>query len=114
MDRADPALTRHVLPLWPDLDALLVAADAVRDLQVHPGWTAVRQLIDAEVSAIDGSLDTGREPLTQAQYALQHGRRGGLLAIDRMCGAVTTTAEREFQRQRQKHELTGAESPREE
>lgn len=54
-------------------------ARTLEDLQAHPGWSVVQQIIDGEIADVDGKLDRGDVPLDQASYALLHGKRGALL-----------------------------------
>ena len=53
-------------------------ARALDDLQTHPGWSVLQQIVDGELADIDGKLDRGDVPLDQASYALLHGKRGAL------------------------------------
>lgn len=60
--------------------------------------------VDAEIHLIDRDLDGQREPLSQAQYAQRHGRRGGLKALEEMGHELIRIADVELQRQRAKYE----------
>lgn len=74
--RSDPHYKRHVR--GSDLEGLFAAGEAVEGLIGHPGWAHVNAIVDAEIAEIDRALDGRDEPLSQAHYALKHGRRGGL------------------------------------
>ena len=100
--RSDPHYTRHLREFA--LEELFAAGEAVEALVEHPGWVHVQAIVDAEIAEIDRSLDGREEPLSQAQYALKHGRRGGLTAVR---NAVDTTLDyyrRALDEQRAKHE----------
>lgn len=101
---AVPALSRHVEDVWPELADLFSAGEKVRQLTLHPGWDAVHELIRREVAAISDRLDNSITPLTQAEYALAHGRRGGLLALDSAAEAIVARAEKRHSEQATKHE----------
>lgn len=87
-----------------DLDELFAAAESVESLVSSPGWAYVSRIVDAEIAQIDRDLDRGDEPLTRAQYAKKHGRRGGLLSARDVAEAILQRARNEHERQRAKHE----------
>jgi hypothetical protein len=101
---AQPVLTRHVDSLFPDLEHLFQAGEDVAAVIVHPGWAAVKALVASEIDAINARLDAGHEPLEQAEYALAHGRRGGLLALQGAADAILERAERRRREQAERHE----------
>src|SRR2546421_5976763 len=101
-----PALTRHVEDVFPGLEHLLNAADDAASLKAHPGWHGVKALIEQEVATISDRLDHATTPLTQAEYALAHGRRGGLLAIREAPDAIIERASKRRAEQQAKHEGT--------
>ncbi len=103
MAREDPALTRHVKDLFPDLVHLFEAETVVEQLEGHPGWTVVNRLLGAEIDAINAGMETGRT-LDQAEYAGRHGRIGGLKAAQGVIDAIVSHAERRRQEQSAKHE----------
>lgn len=77
-------MERSVLPsvanrisVWP-FEELDNAARALEQLQSHPGWSVLQDLLDGEIADIDARLDSGSKPLDQAEYALLHGARRGL------------------------------------
>lgn len=86
--------------------------EAVESLVAHPGWAHVTRLVEAEVAEIDRTLDGRDEPLEQAQYALKHGRRGGLRGAMEAAEAILDLYRTALDEQRRKHE-SGAESPQE-
>jgi hypothetical protein len=103
--RPDPRLTRHLKDLYPTLEQLLEAAEAVRGLLAEPGWPVLQSVLHAEIAEIDRLLDgSERDPLTRAQYAGAHGRRGALMAPEQSLRALIDHAERELEEQRRKHE----------
>jgi hypothetical protein len=100
----DPRFTHHVDRQFDDLEQLFEAGDDARDILRHPGWTTLDALLRAEVATIDRRLEGSDEPLTQAQYAMAHGRRGGLLAAHEALQAVIYRAESRMADERAKHE----------
>lgn len=78
--------------------------EAVESLVTHPGWAHVQRLVEAEIAEIDRALDAGDEPLTQAQYAIRHGRRGGLLASRDAAETILARYRAALEHQRAKHE----------
>lgn len=97
-------MDRHLDRIYPESHRLFEAGDEVASLMVHPGWLHVTRLLEYEVLTIDATLDGRDEPLTRAQYASFHGRRGGLRAFQAAADAIIARAEREFARQSVKHE----------
>jgi hypothetical protein len=97
-------MDRHLERIYPELQRLFEAGDEVASLMAHPGWLHVTRLLEYEVSTIDATLDGRDEPLTQAQYAWWHGRRGGLRGFQAAGDAIIAKAEREYARQVTKHE----------
>ena len=110
--KPDPRLTRHVDRIYPDLQDLFAAGEAVEDLLAHPGWLHITRLIEYETATVDFDLDGRAEPLSQAEYAMAHGRRGGLRAIEGASGAILSKYRSALEAQRRRHER-GAESPQE-
>jgi len=53
---------------------------------------------------LDAGLDEPHTPLTQAEYAMGHGRRDGLRAAQKAADAIVGVGEREHVRQRARHE----------
>lgn len=87
---AAPAISRHVDRLWPALRDLTESAAQVEKLVEHPGVQRVRDVIAAEVEALDRKLD--RTALSSVEeYAHAHGRKGALHAFDE---AITAILER--------------------
>lgn len=107
-----PRMTRHLDELFPRLEDLFSAGEQVQDVVKHPGWVHVVRLLGAEIAEIDRHLDGGREPKTQAEYAMAHGRRGGLRGAEEAAGAILHRYSMRLEQQRQKHE-SGGESSRE-
>lgn len=78
----NPVFSRHVTDIWgEDLPGLVASGEHVQNLLFSPGWGAVMRVIDAELALLDSELDGARSPKEQAEYALAHGRRGGLKAV---------------------------------
>ena len=96
MPEVDPAISRHVDKLWPDLRDLTESAAQVETLADSNGLARVRQVIEAEVESIDRKL--GRQALSSVEeYAHAHGRRGALHEVD---DAITAILERAHERVR--------------
>lgn len=108
---ANPRLKRHVDTMWPDFQTLWAKGMAVEDLQGHPGWEAVLAVLDQELATIGVSLEDSNIPLSQAEYALAHGRMGGLRAARQAVQVILETAAKRYEEQQAKHE-SGAGSPR--
>lgn len=102
-----PQMSRHVRDRYETLDGLLAAGELVQGVVDHPGWAHLMGVIDAEVSQIDRKLDGHTTPLTQAEYALAHGRRGGLKSIEEAAHAIVQTAAVALADQRARHEGAG-------
>ena len=102
--KSDPKMDRHLDVIYPEPQHLFEAGDAVQALILHPGWVHITRLLEYEIATIDSGLDGRDEPLTQAQYAARHGRRGGLRGLQAAADAIIGRAEREYERQRAKHE----------
>lgn len=108
----DKHLTRHVRAIYPDLESLFAAGEAVEDLLRHPGWLHLVRLADYEIATTDATLDRTDTPLSQAEYAYAHGRRGGLRALEGSAGAILSKYRAALEEQRAKYE-SGAESSQE-
>lgn len=104
MAREDAALERHVRDLWPDLEHLLEAGESVAQVVSHPGWEAVQTLLQADIDAISGELERFRRPLAQADYAMCHGRIGGLKAALAAVDTIVGCAERRRVDEQARHE----------
>jgi hypothetical protein len=105
----DQRVARHVDDALPSLEALFAAAEAVEALQASPGWTLVTRILDMEIAEIDRDLDRGNEPLSQAQYAKAHGRRGGLRGAHAAMDAIVQKAAAAYEQQARRHEQRTAE-----
>lgn len=103
-----PVWTRHLDRLYPSLEALFDAGEEVASLIAHPGWTHVARLIEAEIATIDRDLDAARQPLSQAEYAAAHARRGGLRGASEAAAALLHRYHVYLDKQRQVHESAGA------
>lgn len=108
---ADPRLSRHIKDVWPSLTDLFAAGENVRELMAHPGWADVFRLVEAEIATIDADLDGSTEPKSQAEYAMQHGRRDGLLGYLRAARGIVSRADQKLEEQRQRHEGEAEPSP---
>lgn len=102
--KPDPHYDRHLKQIYPLPQDLFEAGEAVQMLIAHPGWLHVTRLLEWEIATIDSGLDDRDEPLTQAQYAGRHGRRGGLRGMQQAADAIIDKANREYERQRSIHE----------
>lgn len=107
--RADPHYTRHVKGTA--LEELFAIGEAVESLAGHPGWIHVQRLVDAEIAEIDRKLDGREEPLSQAEYALAHGRRGGLRGARDAAEAILDGYQRALAEQQRRHEGDAESSP---
>lgn len=90
--------------MYSDFEDLFAAGEQVHDLLAHPGWRHVALLLHAEVAEIDRMLDGRDEPLTQAEYAMHHGRRSGSRFMEDAATALIAQAEKERARQAARHE----------
>lgn len=103
---APAALYNEVDRVYPDTRTLSESAEAVKQLEGHPGFQAVKALLYAEVAKIDRSLDSA--PLRDAtEYAYAHGRRSAILSFE---GAATAIIERSQQRDEQAEREAAGES----
>lgn len=73
-------------PLGEQVDA----ADAVRALLAHPGWSHVTALVDAEIADLDARLDADKPLESRADYASLHGQRRGLAALAGLAHAIVS------------------------
>lgn len=103
-----PRWTRHIDPLYPSLEALFDAGEEVAAVVAAPGWGQLIRLLDAEIAAIDERLDGRNEPLTQAEYAMAHGRRSGLRGASEAAAALLGKYHETLAKQRQAHESADA------
>lgn len=108
--RDDPAGSRHLDRLFPELEDILRAADAARGILSSPGWLALAVLVDAEIATIDRGLD-GRLQESRAEYAFRHGRRGGIRFPEQVLHALIDRAESRLEEQRRRHEGDAESSP---
>jgi hypothetical protein len=93
----------HCGDLFPQLDDLFAAGEAVQDLRAHPGWAHLVRLLDKEAATVSSGLD-GRLLESRAEYAHAHGRMGGLKAMEAAADALVRKATDELDKQRAKHE----------
>lgn len=107
MPSDSPMLTRHVDAFWPSerMDELFEAADAVRALTGSRGWAAVLAVVQGEIDTIEEQLGSSRTALPHADYALMHGRLGGLRATTDAARAIVGRAEKRFAEQRARHDV---------
>ena len=106
----DPAVARHVKDLYPELDALFEAGDQVKAVQATSGWGVVHGILGAEIDAINAQMET--QVLEQAEYAMRHGRIGGLRAAQSAVDTIVAIADARRAEQQARHEA-GGESPAE-
>lgn len=86
-------------------------AEQVQAVVDHPGWELLMVFVQAEIAEIDAKLDGGRDPLSQAEYAMAHGRRGGLRTLEDAATAILAKAERRLLEQQAKHEGAAEAAP---
>lgn len=103
MEERHPKLSRHIQRRYRTLEELTTAADAVESLRSQPGWTILMDILGDEMSTIENALDDG-EPISQAQYAYAHGRKGGIKAAQAAADLLVSRAAAKLEEQRQKHE----------
>ena len=111
--RLDPKAKRHVDDLYPSLESVLIAAEAVEAMLASPGWNHAQAIVEAEVETINRELDRGGEPHSRAEYAKAHGRRGGLLYVREALDAIVQRAEQRYLEQQRKHEGAPERAPKE-
>src|SRR4029078_5271449 len=85
--KPDPKMQNAVKAAFPDLNILFAAGEDVSVTVNTPGWQALLSLLAEMIAEIDSKLDSGHAPLTQAEYAMWHGRRGGLAGARAAAGA---------------------------
>jgi hypothetical protein len=107
VDERHPKLTRHIQRRYVTLEQLTEAADAVEGLLAHKGWGVLADLLGDEISTIENALDDG-PPISQAEYAYAHGRKGGLKAAKAAAELLIARATVKLEEQRQKHEQEAA------
>jgi hypothetical protein len=100
----DPQFRRHIADVLPSLKEQFDALEHIESLMAHPGWDLVQRVLRAEVELIDRRLDGGSRPLEQAEYALAHGRRAGLLGADFAARAILAVTAASLEDQRRKYE----------
>lgn len=100
-------MSRHIVSRYRSLEELLAAAEAVETLLASEGWKVLSTLIDDEISTIENALDDG-PPISQAEYAYAHGRKGGLKAAKVAANLLIARATAKLEEQRQKHEQEAA------
>jgi hypothetical protein len=113
MDEATaPAnLTNHADAIYVDADSAQRGLDDVHRLLASPGWSRVEEILELELVAIDKRLDCPREPLSRAQYAMEHGRRSGIKATLQVPLAIIERAGRRLDIERAKFEGDAESSP---
>ena len=103
----DPLYINHVDRLWPELTDLFAVGERVEALAESAAWGDVAAILDAEAAKVTASLNQAREPLTQAEYAMAHGRLDGLSAARRAVDAIIRLSRERLEEQRQAHEAAG-------
>lgn len=102
-DTRNPKIHRHLKDLYPELAQAIDAAESAVSVARHPGMSVLRDILLAEITTISRELDNGR-PLEQAEYAMAHGRRGGLTAALEALDVLVEWAESRAAAERAKHE----------
>lgn len=110
MSGIDPQLQVFVDDAFPDLGELFAAGEAVEAVVSTDGWQALQKVIGAELRAETARLSRGRKALDQADYALAHGRLGGLQAAADLADAIVTRAREVHEEQAAKHENGAADA----
>lgn len=100
-------MSRHIATRYRSLEELTQAAEAVESLLASEGWRVISTLIDDEISTIENALDDG-PPISQAEYAYAHGRKGGLKAGKVAANLLIARATAKLEEQRKKHETEPA------
>jgi hypothetical protein len=100
--RRQPAHSNAVREAFPTIDSLTSAAEDVRSLLSHPGWTHLCRLLDAEVADLDVRLDGGRLLESRAEYAHLHGQRRGLGAASGLAHAIVREADKRLEREHER------------
>lgn len=111
MAREDAALARHIGTVLPTLGEEIEAGDAVDALLKHPGFPVVRALIDEEIATINAQMERSTSPMDQAEYALRHGRIGGLRGFETAAETILARSEKRLQEQQAQHEGDAEPSP---
>ena len=101
---APPALKRHVSDLWPELDTLFEAGEAVDRVRGEWGWGCVFALIDAEVATVQRGLDEGAHRFSHPELTWAHGRLSGLKALREAADAIVEHSSRRRTEQAEEHE----------
>lgn len=104
MEERHPKLTRHVQARYGrSIEKLEEAADAVESMLSSEGWRHVQDILGDEAQIIESALDDSA-PISQAEYAYVHGRKGGLKAAAQIAEIIRARHAAELARQRAKHE----------
>jgi len=102
--KPDPKMQNAVKAAFPDLNILFAAGEDVSVTVNTPGWQHLMSLLEEMIAEIDSKLDSGHTPLTQAEYAMWHGRRGGLAGARDAAEAILHRYAVELAAQKAKHE----------
>lgn len=65
---------------WSD-EKVQSVAKLLDELEAHPGWEAIQELVDGQVTNLEADLLYGNKPLEHAQYARITGQIRGLRAL---------------------------------
>ena len=110
MSDIDPQLQVLVDDAFPDLEELFAAGEAVELMATTEGWRALQTVIGAELRAEAVRLSRGRKALDQADYALAHGRLGGLQSAYDLADAIVARVRDRREEQAAKHENVAADA----
>lgn len=110
MSGIDPQLQVLVDDAFPEVGELFAAGEAVELMATTAGWQALRKVIGAELRAEAARLSRGRKALDQADYALAHGRLGGLQTAYDLADAIVARAQGRREEQAAKHENAAADA----
>jgi len=101
----DPRWKKHVRDVFgADADALQRAHDAVRATVASPGWEVIQGMLRAERGIVDRKLDDPDRVLEHADYALKHGYRAGLNALEDVARVLIDYTAELVEDQRRRHE----------
>lgn len=96
--------------LYPSLEAIEDAAEAVTALMRSPGYDVLRHLIGAEIVEEERRLE-GRHVLEHTDYVAGHNRKAGLRRVESLMTELISRCEKRLSEARAKYEIDGAESP---
>lgn len=100
MERIPRKRERRYFAGW-DADRVLNVAKVLEQLQAHPGWGELQELIDARLDGEERRMVYGAKPLAHAEYAHAAGFIRGLRQLKASVEQVLDTA-REINEERRR------------